>query len=525
MDAVYPSISSDGRYVAFSSSTALVPSDANGIPDVYRKDLDTGTLSLVSASAGGIPGNNYSIYPSISADGRLVAFGSASSNLVPGDSNGWWDVFVKDVSTGQIQLATTSSSGTQGVGDYSYISADGRFVVFTSESETLVPGDNNGAADIFVKELATGHLRLASAASDGTIGNGESLYARISADGRYIAFGSTSSNLVAGDANGLSDVFVKDMVTGAIRLASVASDGTQGNGSAGLPAAPSIDGRVVAFLTDSSNLTPDGSNSFFHTLVKDLATGAVIRASASSEGTMANSGAGLAGLSQDGSLVAYQSAATNLVAGDTNGKMDVFVHNTGFGSPPPTVMTLPAPALSVAKASVLSARLRDRASLAPLEGATVKFFFDGAFVGSDSTDADGRALLSWTVPEGTNVGTHRLQARFPGDSSHKASSAGRDVAVQKGPVRMGAANVSASPGATATLRARLLNASGQPLAGRTIAFKVAGVAVGSGVTNSLGIATRKAASPSTPGSYQISAEFAGDEGHTERTVTSTLTVG
>ncbi len=174
----------------------------------------TGTTERVSVSSDGTEGNWYSHFPSISADGRYVAFQSAASNLVPGDTNGYWDVFVRDRLTGTTELVSVSSDGTQG-NDESYdralsISADGRFVAFGSEASNLVPGDTNGHSDVFVRDRLTGTTERVSVSSDGTQGNYGGYWPSISADGRYVAFHSPASNLVPGDTNGHSDVFVRD---------------------------------------------------------------------------------------------------------------------------------------------------------------------------------------------------------------------------------------------------------------------------------------------------------------------------
>jgi len=206
-----PSISADGRYVAFfSHASNLVPGDTNGKADVFVHDRVTGQTTRVSVASDGTEGNGYSWFPSISADGRYVAFESIASNLVPGDTNGVSDVFVHDRLTGQTTRVSVASDGTQGhsASDHPSISADGRYVAFESFASNLVPGDTNGKRDVFVHDRLTGQTARVSVASDGTQGNGDSIYPSISADGRYVAFVSGASNLVPGDANGNIDVFI-----------------------------------------------------------------------------------------------------------------------------------------------------------------------------------------------------------------------------------------------------------------------------------------------------------------------------
>ena len=152
-----PAISADGRFVAFVSfATNLVPGDTNDATDVFVRDRQTGTTRRVSLGPGGVQGNGGSAGPAISANGRFVAFFSAATNLVPGDTNGTADVFVRDRQTGTTRRVSLGPGGVQGDGDSvgAAISADGRFVAFESDATNLVPGDTNGAPDVFVRSLA-----------------------------------------------------------------------------------------------------------------------------------------------------------------------------------------------------------------------------------------------------------------------------------------------------------------------------------------------------------------------------------
>jgi|GEM_PF-1585857 len=218
-------------------------------------------VQRVSVASGGTQGNGDSGCPSISADGRYVAFQSYASNLVPGDTNGTWDVFVHDRLTGQTTRVSVASDGTQGNGDSECpsISADGRYVAFASLASNLVPGDTNGTWDVFVHDRLTGQTTRVSVASGGAQGNSGSWCPSISADGRYVAFQSYASNLVPGDTNGVLDVFVHDRLTGQTTRVSVASDGTQGD-SYSFGSSISADGRYVAFSSLASNLVPGDTN-------------------------------------------------------------------------------------------------------------------------------------------------------------------------------------------------------------------------------------------------------------------------
>ena len=332
----HPSLSADGRFVAFMSlASNLVGGDTNGIYDVFVKDVQTGAITRMSTAADGTEANGSSTKPSICADGHLVAFQSTASNLVSWDWNSY-DVFVKDLQTGTISRASNSADGTQ-ADDSSFqpsLSADGRFVAFMSLASNLVAGDTNGIYDVFVKDLQTGTITRASAAADGTQGNARSELPSLSADGRYVAFESEASNLVAGDTNGSYDVFVKDLQTGSITRASTAADGTQAMGATYSNRASisiSADGRYVAFASDASNLVAGDTNGTYDVFVKDLQTGAISQVSAAVDGVQGNYWSHYPAISADGRSIAFMSQATNLVAGNANGWSDGFVASVAFG--------------------------------------------------------------------------------------------------------------------------------------------------------------------------------------------------
>ena len=211
-DSEGPSISAHGRFVAFYSSAAnLVGSDTNGARDVFVRDRKTGKTTRVSVNSHGAQANGESFAAPISADGRFVAFLSSASNLVGGDTNGARDVFVRDRKAGKTRRVSVDSHGAQGNGDsfIPSISADGRFVAFYSDAANLVAGDGNAAGDGFVRDRKAGRTKRVSVASHGTQGNDTSFPPSISADGRFVAFTSLANNLVAGDTNGASDIFAR----------------------------------------------------------------------------------------------------------------------------------------------------------------------------------------------------------------------------------------------------------------------------------------------------------------------------
>jgi len=329
-----PSLSADGRYVAFASvADNLVAGDTNGASDVFVKDLQTGVVQRVSTSTVGVEANAASSHPSLSDDGRYVAFTSEATNLVALDINNSSDVFVKDLLSGALVRASSDALGA-GAGGASYdpsLCPDGRYVAFTSEAEDLVNGDTNNDIDVFVKDLVSGIVTLVSTDSNGAQADDDSSQPAMSADGRFVAFTSEAENLVAGDTNETIDVFLKDLLTGAIARVSVDYAGVQGAGSS-CNASLSHDGRYVAFLSDAGNLVPIDTNALNDAFVKDMQTGSIFRVSTDSNGNQANRSTSCAVLSGDGRHVALVTGATNLVANDTNGVDDVFVKNLDTGS-------------------------------------------------------------------------------------------------------------------------------------------------------------------------------------------------
>jgi Tol biopolymer transport system component len=286
-----------------------------------------GITERVSVDSSGNQGNGDSIVPGISGDGRFVAFSSNASNLVPGDINGLRDVFVHDGQSGVTERVSVSSSGEEGNGNSDphteisiSISGDGRFVVFGSWASNLVPDDDNGMPDIFVHARQTGETERVSVASGGVESVGESQSPAISADGRYVAFGSWGEDLVPGDSNTWIDVFVHDRVTSTTERVSVSSTGEEGNSSSGDDSQIyiSADGRFVAFVSHASNLVPDDNNDEYDIFVHDRQTGETERVSVSSAGAESNGFDWWPSISDDGRYVAFESGASNLVPGDTN---------------------------------------------------------------------------------------------------------------------------------------------------------------------------------------------------------------
>jgi Tol biopolymer transport system component len=330
-DSAQTAISSDGRFVVFDSrSSNLVPGDTNGVDDIFVHDRQTGQTTRVSVDSGGLQGNDYTDLPCISSDGRFVAFESHASNLVVGDTNARGDVFVHDRQTGVTTRVSMESRGLQGNDNSGgpSISSDGRFVAFMSFATNLVPGDTNAAPDIFVHDRQTGQTTRVSVDSGGFQCHGESFRPSISWDGRFIAFVSEASDLVPGDTNNHRDIIVHNRLTSQTTRVSVDSGGHQSDGGSWKPRISS-DGRYVAFASFASNLVPGDTNGVADVFAHDRLTGQTTLVSVDTGGFQGNDASGESSISSDGRFVAYESRASNLVPGDTNGRMDVFVHDRG----------------------------------------------------------------------------------------------------------------------------------------------------------------------------------------------------
>jgi Tol biopolymer transport system component len=326
----FASISADGQIVAFDSlATNLVAGDTNGTRDVFVHDRTTGITERVSVDSSGTEANGASSRPSISADGQLVAFGSNASNLVAGFSGG---VFVKNRTTGIVEIVSVDSSGVAGNGGGSAaaISADGNVVAFQSTSTNLVAGDTNGLQDIFVHDRTTGVTERVSVTALGVQADADCFAPSISSDGQFVVFETNATNLVAGDVNGKSDIFYMDRNTGILQRVSVDSSGAEANGDS-IQASISADGQLVAFASLASNLVAGDTNTTRDIFVRDLSALTTELVSVDSSGAQANEGSSVPSISADGQTVAFNSTASNLVAGDTNGFQDIFVHGRPSG--------------------------------------------------------------------------------------------------------------------------------------------------------------------------------------------------
>ena len=347
-DSSNPAITPDGRFIAYSSkATNIVPGDASVFSDVYVRDRLRGTTKVASLAADGNNGNGYSAFeetPAISSDGRFVAFTSGASNLVPNDTNGKVDVFVRDLEVGTTERVSDSTTHVQG-DDHCHppcsISADGRYVAFCSSARNLVPDVVSivEVAHIYVRDRQRGTTEIVDVGLDGLPAWGVGLDPSISADGRFVAFSSSDWLLVQGDSNSDEDVFVRDRLTRLTRLASVSVLGTSGNDFSHQPSLSS-DGLHVAFRSNATDLVlnqPSTSGLFIRNLqsgTTEFLTPEPFRNDVDYGDTY-----GHPTVSGDGRWVAFSSTVRNLVAGDTNRVRDVFLLDRSSGTTERVSMT------------------------------------------------------------------------------------------------------------------------------------------------------------------------------------------
>jgi Tol biopolymer transport system component len=316
-----PSLSANGRFVAYSSRASnLGPAiGTQRVWNIYAFDRLTGRTALISSGQGGAPANGDSTVPSISADGQVVAFASTATNLVAGTPKNVNEIYVR-VGTGPIRLLTVGFGGVQPDADSSQpvVSANGRFVAFTSNADNLIAGDDNGTSDVFVVDLVTGSLARVSVTSRGGQARGASYNPSISADGHLVSFTSGARNLVRGDRNRLPDVFVHDLYNGQTRRVSVSSRGREQKASVAPPFTQfsqlSGDGRYVVFDSDASNLVRGDTNGHTDVFRHDLTTGRTILVSRNSRGREGNNDSFAPVTSRDGSVTAFESFADNLAS-------------------------------------------------------------------------------------------------------------------------------------------------------------------------------------------------------------------
>lgn len=318
-----PSISGNGRYVAFESGAInLVPNDSNGVSDIFLRDRLQGTTVRISTGYNGTETNGHSGYPSISDDGD-VAYSSFASNLVAGDSNGASDVFVYDFQTGTTTRFSTDSTGAQANGSsrHPVISPFGNSVAFESFATNLVSGDNNAALDVFRKMVSSGQTLRASVGPGGLESLFPSQYPSISRDGRYVSFESQADNFSSQDSSTNWDIYLRDLQASLTELISVGA-----TGGASAFSSISRDGGRVAFLSTASGLVTGTGNAFAHIYLRTRNINSTQRISVNYDGELADGVSYWPTISGDARTIVYSSDATNLALGDTDPLTDIFTH-------------------------------------------------------------------------------------------------------------------------------------------------------------------------------------------------------
>lgn len=325
-ESLDPTLSDDGRVIAFQSfAPDLVAGDTNGYPDIFVRDLDAGTTERASVSSTLDEANAPSFLSHLSGNGRFVVFESFADNLVTGDSNGQQDVYFHDRTTGETLLVSRGLSGLAGNG-FSFaprVSRDGSFVSYSSWASDLVPGDRNGAADVFRWERSTG-LTIRVSELGGVAADQESGVSDLSANGDMVAFETYATNLHPDDTDVRMDVVVKRISTGEIFLVTAGSTGQAAGGNT-----PTIDdqGFRVSFLSSSPEYWPFDDDQSADAFLRDLFTGATTLVSIALDGTSANAAVTAAAVSANGEAAAFVTKADDLVSNDQNGEADAFLRD------------------------------------------------------------------------------------------------------------------------------------------------------------------------------------------------------
>jgi Tol biopolymer transport system component len=306
----------------------LIAGDTNGQIDIFVHDRHRRRTDRASVATGGVEGNGGSGEAAISGGGRFIVFASSASNLTPNDSNGLQDIFIRDRELNVTERVNVATNGVQanGFSFHPSVSRNGRYVAFTSTATNLVSGDLNGKTDVFVRDRWNKTTTIVSLTASGVQGDDFSTDPAISADGKFVAFTSFATNFVASDNNGPEDIFVKDLALGQLIRVNIGPAGVESNGRSGEPSI-SGDGRLVSFSSNATNLVADDTNQRSDVFVHDRKNEVTFRVSSGRDGTQGDGNVGDSSMSADGRFVAFGSLATNLVPNDTNNAQDVFVYS------------------------------------------------------------------------------------------------------------------------------------------------------------------------------------------------------
>lgn len=400
-----PALSADGKEIAFDSVATNLTLDANGaVRDIFLRDVVANATRLITQAPNGDAANGPSSHAAIG--GNVVAFQSDASNLVPGDGNGLRDVFARGARGPVVRVSEAAGGGDpNGVSSDADVSADGRYVVFVSAASNLVPGDTNGVVDVFVRDLVAGSTQRV------TDGNGPSAAPAISPDGGYVSFASAASNLVSGDDNGVQDVFMADLVRSRIERVSVSSSEREQN-RAVIEPFPQVsdlsrDGLFVVFDSDATNLVRGDRNRDTDVFLRNTRRDVTIRVSLDKYGFEADNDSFNPSISPDGRFTVFQSFASRLAEGD-GPKEDVFVYDRAIGAP--TVLSVGARGQRRGKET--SAQLLQRPRISA-DGRIAAFTSTASNLVADDANRVEDVFLRVTVPARARISGLAAVERTP----------------------------------------------------------------------------------------------------------------
>lgn len=325
------SASGTGKFVAFRSSATVLDDRCNsGLNHIFVRDRTAQTTRCISVNSNGNQGNQDSDAPSVSSDGQFIAFDSKATDLAGKCDNGASHIFVHDRVARTTRCVSINSNGNQGNLDSHApsISSDGRFIAFHSAATNLSGGKcNNGFIHVFVHDLTAGTTTCVSVHSNGAEGDSNSFDPSISANGELVVFHSTAANLTGRCSNGNSHIYLHNRLSDNTSCVSVDSDETESNGNSSLPKI-SGDGLFVVFQSDATNLTPQCNNGFAQIYIRDLADDRTFCASRDSNGNQGNNDSVQPSISSVGRFIAFSSPATNLVSNRcTGGNKQIFIRD------------------------------------------------------------------------------------------------------------------------------------------------------------------------------------------------------
>ena len=389
-------ISGDGDVVAFAVGNGAFLPGPNGNGHVYLKVRSTGAIEDPIVTTSGAVSSASATLGELSGDGRYLAFSSDASDLIVGDTNGKRDLFVRDRVGAVTTRVSVSSASVEGndTSNFGRISSDGRYVAFSSDATNLVTGDGNGKLDVFLRDTQAQTTERVSIGIGGVDANGFSFALDVSDDGRYVLFSSDASNLVAGDLNGADDLFLHDRTLATTELITVSTAGVRSNGTFIIGASMSADGSLVVFDSNATNLVVGDTNKKYDIFLRDRNAGTTTRISLGSSAE-ANGDSWDPTISANGLAIAFESRAKNLSPLDPNGHADIYLHDVPTGTT--TLVSLSCDGI-VADLECYRARLSaDGLVVGFLGGATNLDPADGnGFRDAFSSDFTNCPIASWS---------------------------------------------------------------------------------------------------------------------------------